>query len=538
MGSPSIISIYGSHNAAIAVSSNDKIYIVEVERFLNHKNCGLAQYKVIKQENIRPVFQSILEHVSEHLNISKHFDLCLWQNTDVVIGEEMVSLSNYVEAEEYKECEHHRSHAGGSFYQSDFKDALIFSYDGGGNDGFFHVYYGNREKGVELIEQYNVNLGFPYMIFGEYFSDIHKESVLSDGNLVYSGKIMGLEGYGEVNTEWLPAFEDFYDCNMHNNRTMPEDENFHLNKISRLSESTSLDLDTGNRLVGKEQYNVAATSQRAFENTFLKYAEPHIKRNPKLPIVLTGGCALNILLNTRIKEEFKRPVFVAPNSNDCGLAVGMLLNEMKPKHSIDVTYSGIPLLDYDSLFERIAWSNFEKVDLLNLSTRLLRGEIIGVARGGSEHGPRALGNRSILCNPSAENMKDILNEEVKHREWFRPFAPVVRLEDVNKYFIFDGESRHMALAAKVRKRWQKKLEAITHVDGTARIQTVTRKQNPFLHDLLTEFSYISDHAVLLNTSFNVNGKPILSTVKDALEILNSTGLSGLVIEDYMICKEN
>lgn len=232
----------------------------------------------------------------------------------------------------------------------------------------------------------------------------------------------------------------------------------------------------------------------------------------------------------------KRPVFVAPNSNDCGLAVGMLLGHTKPSEAIDITYSGIPLLDYTSLFENVLWSNIEKVNHNRLAVDLLNGSIVGVARGKSEHGPRALGNRSILCNPSFENMKDVLNEKVKHREWFRPFAPVVRLEDVNKYFIFDGESRHMTFAAKVRKRWQDKLKAITHVDGTARIQTVTRDQNPWLYDLLTEFDYISEHAVLLNTSFNVNGKPILSTVKDAFHIFNESGMDSLVIEDYIIKK--
>ena len=110
MGSPSIISIYGSHNAAIAVTHSGGIYVVEAERFLNHKNCGLAQYKVIKQENICTVFKSMVEHIAEYLKIPKEFDLCLWQNTDVVIGEEMVSLSDHVKAKEYKECQHHKSH--------------------------------------------------------------------------------------------------------------------------------------------------------------------------------------------------------------------------------------------------------------------------------------------------------------------------------------------------------------------------------------------------------------------------------------------
>jgi len=133
-------------------------------------------------------------------------------------------------------------------------------------------------------------------------------------------------------------------------------------------------------------------------------------------------------------------------------------------------------------------------------------------------------------------MKDILNEKVKHREWFRPFAPIVRLEDASEYFDFNGESRYMSFATDVKEEWKEKLKSITHVDGTARIQTVTRKQNPFMYDLLTEFKKISGHGVLLNTSFNVNGRPILSSISDAFTIFREGGLDLLVIEDYMVFK--
>jgi carbamoyltransferase len=171
-----------------------------------------------------------------------------------------------------------------------------------------------------------------------------------------------------------------------------------------------------------------------------------------------------------------------------------------------------------------------------LAQDLLEGKIVGVARGKAEHGARALGNRSILCNPSIPDMKDTLNEKVKHREWYRPFAPVVRLEDVSKYFEWEGESRWMSFCPKVKEEWREKLAAITHIDGTARVQTVTREQNEWLYDLLTEFDRINGVGVLLNTSFNVDGKPILSSIKDAFKILESTQMDGLVIENYYFKK--
>lgn len=133
-------------------------------------------------------------------------------------------------------------------------------------------------------------------------------------------------------------------------------------------------------------------------------------------------------------------------------------------------------------------------------------------------------------------MKDILNAKVKHREWYRPFAPVVRLEDVNKYFQWDKESRWMSFCPQVKEEWKEKLSAITHVDGTARVQTVTKEQNPWLYDLLTEFEKETGVGVLLNTSFNVDGKPILSTVQDAFTILEKTQLDSLIIEQYYFRK--
>jgi predicted NodU family carbamoyl transferase len=133
-------------------------------------------------------------------------------------------------------------------------------------------------------------------------------------------------------------------------------------------------------------------------------------------------------------------------------------------------------------------------------------------------------------------MKDILNAKVKHREWYRPFAPVVRLEDVNKYFEWDRESRWMTFCPKVKKKWRDKLASITHVDNTARVQTVTREQNKWLYDLITEFEKETGVGVVLNTSFNVDGKPILSTVKDAFTILETTQMDGLVLENTYIKK--
>jgi carbamoyltransferase len=178
----------------------------------------------------------------------------------------------------------------------------------------------------------------------------------------------------------------------------------------------------------------------------------------------------------------------------------------------------------------------EEFNIEKIVNDIVKGNIIGIARGNSEHGPRALGNRSIICNPAISDMKDVLNEKVKHREWYRPFAPVVRLEDVSKYFEWEGESRWMNFCPLVKEEWREKLPAITHVDGTARVQTVTREQNEFIYDLLTEMDKQTGVGVLLNTSFNVNGKPILTSLKEAFQVFQTSQMDGLIIENYYLTK--
>jgi len=190
------------------------------------------------------------------------------------------------------------------------------------------------------------------------------------------------------------------------------------------------------------------------------------------------------------------------------------------------------ILDYNAYPSWIESNDTYRVTFDDITDKLKDGKIFGVVRGRCEHGPRALGNRSILCDPSYPQMKDILNQKVKHREWYRPFAPVVRLEDVSKYFEWDKESQHMLFCPNVRPEWRDRLSSITHVDGTARVQTVTREQNKWLYDLLTEFEKKSGHGVLLNTSFNIAGKPILNTIADAMHVLNNSEMDYLIINDF------
>lgn len=545
------ISFYGSHNSTYVVEDKGEILLIlEVERFLNYKNSGMAQYMVPKNSILLYLAEYIPNYIKNKLKIDK-FETCYYMNSDVLMNQKY-ELEKFIDADNYIHCKHHESHAAGCFYQSPYQEALIFSFDGGGNDGKFNIYKGIKGESLELLETVlspNKNsqhiyydLGFPYMIFGDYLKDI-KQDPINIGNLVYPGKIMGLASYGKVVEDWLPHFIDFYKSDPSGIRYNGWDENSYWDyepKIKELGDKINIKFDNLNRFEGDIAYNIAMTSQKAFEECFLAVVKPYFEKYSNLPICIAGGCGLNILLNTRIVEEFNKDVFVGPNPNDCGIALGMILNTLKPNSPYNATYSGIDLLDIDMCGQYLNESRFlldaKKLDIHELADDLLNGKIIGVARGKSEHGPRALGNRSILCNPTLSNMKDLLNEKVKHREWYRPFAPVVRLEDVSKYFEWDRESRWMSFCPKVKLEWREKLLAITHIDGTARVQTVTKDQNSWLYDLLTEFEKKSGVGVLLNTSFNVDGKPILSTVKDAFNILENTQLDNLIINNYYFKK--
>ena len=541
--SDKIITIHGSHNASVAFGSTDSrdVMVIEIERLIGYKNAGLAQYKTV------PCADEILQHAIQLASLYGYgstFDLCSSTNVDVIHGRpngewEKVFHDRSVQAKR-KEFgpTHHLCHACGTFYQSPFDKAIIVSFDGGGDDGFFNIFVAeDRQTGPKQIESHKIDLGFAYMVFGSYIDEIRFEPSLSDGNLIYSGKLMGLCGYGNVVDKWIEPMMKFY-------RSKPDGNNYEL-LIKVFGEETGLSLswNPGKRLSGQQAYDLAATSQYVFEKLFFELAGPALNKYSDLPICVTGGCALNVLLNTMIKEACKpRRVFVAPNSSDCGIALGNLLYHIRPEKPVNVIYAGLPLLDVDSIghlwypiSNSVSW---EKLDDYKLVELLAAGKIIGVARGFSEHGPRALGNRSILCDPTFPQMKDILNHKVKHREWYRPFAPVVRIEEADTYFEVIEESPYMSFAFKVREEWREKLSSITHIDGTARVQTLRRDDNPWLYDLLGKFQATTDrHGVLLNTSFNVNGQPILSTAKEAFQLLMSTQLDGIVVEDNIFLKK-
>lgn len=502
------IAIYGSHNASVAVEYDGKILeVLELERFFNSKNLGYTFWLIPNAKQYVP--QLILGYFKDKYGFTE-YDTCLHQHAEEFIVN--------VPAKTYVETLHHESHAYGTFYQSPFEDALVISFDGGGNDGLFKVFKANKVSGLTLLANYNINLGVRYAKFGDFLGDVKYDKY---GILVYSGKLLGLQSYGVSRDAWLPAFKEYY----------YKDSDFN-DDINTLSNKIGVKFSSTERLSGQLAYDIAATSQQAFEEVAFEHITAIVEEHPELPICLTGGCALNITFNTKVKEAYNREVFVGPSPSDCGLTIGMLAKLVKPRTPFDATYLGPEALDKNLLPQLIEHNRGIQKTPLELAKEIVNGKIVGVIQGRAEHGPRALGNRSIICNPLIPDMKDKLNFKVKHREWYRPFAPIVKLEDVSEYFEWVGESRWMSFCIKVKEQYRNIIPAIVHIDNTARVQTVTREQNPLMYDLLTEFKNLTGVGVLLNTSFNVDGKPILSTYTDAFKVLHETELDAVYADGF------
>lgn len=518
MSLPSI-AIFSWHNASIAIYHNDQIVsVIEFERIVNKKNASFDFFAPIYSR------ETILKQILEYIKIEHGFE----KFDKFIIGYSIPEIPqkyyDLIPANEYiYDTAHHTAHSSNAFYQSPHNEAIIISFDGGSNEGYFSVFIGKKGEELQKLDSFNYDLGSNYHVMGSVCSEIKNY----DG-LTAAGKVLGLQSYGEVKEEWKEPIRDFF--------TSPPPFYTNLNqRIENLSKALNLPFSTAEQLSGKNSYDLTRTAQEVFEEIFFDCVDKYINQYD-LPIIIAGGCALNIVLNTKIKQKYSREVFVAPNSSDCGIAVGLLCKYFKPNNTIDVTYKGVCPLDKYTLMEYVEERRADIANLDYITTDLVNNRIVGVVQGNAEHGPRALGNRSIICSPLSPDMKDILNLKVKHREWFRPFAPIVRLEDVSEYFEWEGESRWMNFCPKVKPEYLDKIPAVVHVDGTARVQTVTKEQNEFIYDILTLFKEKTGIGVLVNTSFNVDGKPILSTYKDAFKVFNETQLDRLYLDGYYFRK--
>ena len=308
-------------------------------------------------------------------------------------------------------------------------------------------------------------------------------------------------------------------------------------------------LQSDGKNLKKHHFNFAASAQKRFEEAYINAFKHHVIQNKSKNICLGGGAAMNCLANAVLSEKFPKVKIHVPFApDDLGLSTGSALfasryiyNEKVSSRSIPV-YSGrsfdnteikAKLTNY-----KIKYSFYHNIEK-KVAELISENNVVGWFQGRSEFGQRALGNRSILGDPRNPKMKDIINQKIKYREKFRPFAPSILIEDVNKFFNISKNiiPNHMQFAVKAKKYAIKKAPAIVHNDLTARIQIVSKNENKKYYNLINCFKRITKIPIILNTSFNLKGEPIVDTPEDALRTFNTSGIDYLCMGNYLISKE-
>jgi len=446
--------------------------------------------------------------------------------------------------------EHHLSHAASAYYPSGFSNALIICIDGVGEWATTSAWEA-KQNIISPIKEIHFphSLGLFYSAFTYYL-----------GFKVNSGeyKMMGLAPYGEdlysklILDHLLIQFEDgSFQINMdyfnflHEERMTGEKLESFFNQKRRLAEET----------IEKFHKDLAKSVQVALETVLINMIKKIYAEFPNENLCLSGGVALNCVANGKIKElNLFKNIWVQPAAGDAGGALGAALayyhlhlnqqlktensDQQVPSH-LGMSFSPEEILkvlkDYKASFE-ISKSREERDKKIALL--LDQQKVIGIFQGRMEFGPRALGARSIIGDPRNPKMQSIMNLKIKKRESFRPFAPAILIEDVHEYFDWEisKSSPYMLFTVKTKKA--NLLSATTHVDQSARIQTVCKKENPDFYNLINEFKKVSGCPVVINTSFNVRGEPIVSSPYDAIKCFLTTDMDILVLEDFILSKDS
>ena len=475
---------------------------------------------------------------------------------------------NFSDINKIKFSEHHYSHAASAFYPSPFKEAIILTLDGVGEWATTTVAIGDKNN-LQILKEIHFphSLGLLYSAFTYY-----------SGFKVNSGeyKLMGLAPYGK------PVFKDLIIDKL---LDLKIDGSFKLN-MSYFNYATGLTMtnskfsklfgenvrDPKKDLLTQFHMDIAASIQAVTEEIVLRITKSISQKYKIKNLCLAGGVALNCVANGKVlKEKIFENIWIQPAAGDAGGSLGAALaywhHELgKPredfKDQMHGSYLG-PKFENDQIESKLKslnakYKKYSVDETISITAKeLAKEKTIGWFQGRMEFGPRALGGRSILADPRSERMQKQLNLKIKFRESFRPFAPSVLREDVNEWFELDNDSPYMLLVADVKKNKQIKMKtedenlfgieklnvkrssipAITHVDYSARIQTVHKETNPRYYNLIKEFKKNTNCSVLVNTSFNVRGEPIVCSVEDAFNCFMGTNLDVLVIEDFILFKD-
>ncbi|PIN86234.1 carbamoyl transferase [Candidatus Woesearchaeota archaeon CG10_big_fil_rev_8_21_14_0_10_44_13] len=441
---------------------------------------------------------------------------------------------------------HHDSHSASAFYCSGFDKSNILSIDGIGETTSTAIGYGVRDK-MKQVEDYDFtnSLGLLYSSFTKH---------LGFREHIDEWKVMGLSSYGKpiFPIDGLIRFSK----KGYSTDTFYRFCDYHRSLIKYIKEGTKLRLDANfterfgirrkeDEKIIKRHTNVAATCQTIYEQALIKLATFINDLTRIRYFSLAGGCALNCVANgALLEQDFVDDIFVQPAANDAGTALGAAILSsfglgVKKKARMEHVYYGPQYSDEE--IKRTLQRNRLKFDYYKdiegkAAELLAKEKLVGWFQGRMEFGPRALGNRSILATPTRIRMRDKVNISVKHREYWRPFAPSMLENAADEYLENAHKSPFMNLNFRVKQEKWGEIPAVVHIDGTARVQTVNRSANAKYFRLISEFEKETGIPVLLNTSFNDNEEPIVCSPEDATLTFKKTGLDYLAIGNYLVRK--
>ncbi len=433
---------------------------------------------------------------------------------------------------------HHEAHAWSAYGLSGFDKSLVLVVDGRGGKESTSLYLAQGDK-MKLLK----SIDFPNSLGNFYYTFTEQLGFQGDSD---EWKVMGLAAYGEPNKDISRAFKSSADGYWFDGRLyapqMKIPFTLDRSRIGRLFGPAS---DPEN--LTKDDMDLAASVQEALEQAMFNLVREGIKLTGCSNLCLAGGVAMNSKANGKIAASgLVAEVFVQPAATDDGTAIGAAIAAHAamgvglPRYRLNDVYLG-PEFSNEDVQKALATFKVPAVHLNNTeqvaASAIADGKIVGWFQGRMEFGPRALGNRSILADARRAEMKDLVNDSVKFRENWRPFAPSCLADEAGDYFQGCVEAPYMIVTYDVKPEMRSVIPAVTHVDNSARVQTVAESSNPRYHRLISEFRQQTGVPVVMNTSFNLKGEPIVCTPQDALKTFYSSGLDLLILGDYIIQKD-
>lgn len=517
------------------IKHTDKAPLSAIEFVLKNRGVGLEEVDLIAVYGLEEGLNFFLRDF-----YLKHPEAKGLLDIKAVIREKLsFRFGSEIDEEKLVFVEHHLAHGVSTFYMSGFNDSLVLTVDGKG-DGLSGMVLKGDGDGLEVIDTFSEqhSLGAYYVNVINYLGyDMFDEY-----------KVMALAPYGEPSI-YREIFNRFY--------TMLPQGRYEINsQFFSVLHLLTLPRRRGEPFTQAHK-NIAAALQESLEKIVMHILRHHRQQTGLTHLCLAGGVAHNSSMNGKIVYSglFEK-VFVQPAAHDAGCALGAALHAYRThcgggpppvRCPLKHVYWGTHIGEGEELRKKLErWGRFVQIrkehNITGKAAELMAGgAIIGWAQGRSEFGPRALGNRSILADPRPEKNKVLINDMIKKRESYRPFAPAVLAEYAEDYFelpVSMADFPFMTIVLKVKKEKRNILGAVTHVDGSARVQTVSRDTNPRFWELIEAFRTVTGVPVLLNTSFNNQVEPIVDNVDDVVTCFLTTDLEYLVVGDYFMTKKS